>query len=172
MAALAVADLFRVLAPAARVSMKWPNDVLLNDRKAAGILLESSGSAGRIDWLVIGVGVNLTDAPAGIDIRPGGTPPTGVVAEGGRHATPLEALAVLAEAMSRRVALFEREGFEPVRADWLAQAARLSETVEAGLANDRLEGIFEDVDLSGSLVLRTASGGLRRIAAADIFFPD
>ncbi|MEL6336427.1 MAG: biotin--[acetyl-CoA-carboxylase] ligase [Pseudomonadota bacterium] len=171
-AALAVAELFRTLAPRAEVTMKWPNDVLLNGRKAAGILLESSGGAGRLDWLVIGIGVNLGQPPEMTEIRPGGTPPTGIAAEGGRHATPRAALEILAAALDRSLGQLTQEGFAPVRAAWMAQAARLGQRIGAGLANESLEGVFEDVDPSGALVLRTGQGGLRRIAAADIFFPD
>ncbi|MEM6421173.1 MAG: biotin--[acetyl-CoA-carboxylase] ligase [Pseudomonadota bacterium] len=171
-AALAVADLCRLLAPRAEVTLKWPNDVLLNGGKVAGILLESASHAGRLDWIVVGIGVNLAAAPPPLDIRAGGTPPTSVIAEGGRKIAPDAALGLLAQALQRHLDRFMADGFEPIRADWLAQAERLGGRIGAGLATERLDGIFEDVDLSGALVLRTVSGGVRRVAAADIFFPD
>lgn len=170
-ACLALADLFAALAPAAEVSFKWPNDALLAGGKAAGILLESAGNRDRLDWLAVGIGVNLAGAPPAEAIRPGGTPPISVAEAGGRVADPDEALDILAAAFARWDARFRGEGFEPIRAHWLARAARLGQPIGAGLADGTLTGIFEDVDSDGRLVLGTADGR-RRIPAADIFFPE
>ena len=62
-AALAVADLLDAYAPPALVSIKWPNDVMLDDRKASGILLESGAHDSGGLWLAVGIGVNLAHAP-------------------------------------------------------------------------------------------------------------
>ncbi|MEL6267146.1 MAG: biotin--[acetyl-CoA-carboxylase] ligase [Pseudomonadota bacterium] len=170
-AALAVGDLVATLAPGAGIAFKWPNDVLMEGAKIAGILLESSGRGAAVDWLVIGIGVNLVAAPDAAEIRPGGATPGAIAALGGRRATPGEALAILDAALDRHLDRLAREGFAPIRRDWLARAARLGQTIGAGLATGRLDGVFEDVDLNGAVVLRTPDGARRVIAAADIYFP-
>ncbi|HUF55649.1 MAG TPA: biotin--[acetyl-CoA-carboxylase] ligase [Thermohalobaculum sp.] len=165
-AGLAVAELLEHLAPGAEVRLKWPNDALLNGAKAAGILLESFG--GRPTQLAIGIGVNLAHSPPAAEAR---WRPTSVAAETGSAPNPDAALGVLAERLDRWLRLDAAEGFAPVRAAWLARAARRGQPIEARLPGRTLTGRFEDVDTDGALVLGTADGR-RRIAAADIFFPD
>lgn len=167
-AGLAVADLFDALAPGVPVAMKWPNDALLNGKKAAGVLLESFGpGGGHAANLAIGIGVNLAHHP-----DPGETrwPPTSVKAETGRDTDPADALTLLATALARWLAIEATQGFAPVRAAWLARAARLGQPIEARLPRESVTGRFEDLDSDGALVLRTQTG-LRRIAAADVYFP-
>ena len=69
-AALATGDAVASFAPSARIALKWPNDVLLDGHKVAGILLESAGSAGgcAVEWLAVGIGMNLANYPAGTDM--------------------------------------------------------------------------------------------------------
>jgi BirA family biotin operon repressor/biotin-[acetyl-CoA-carboxylase] ligase len=166
-ACLAVAELFDAVAPGARVALKWPNDALLNGRKAAGVLLESEGRGRGVAWLAVGIGVNLAEGPAAAE--PGAWPPTSVRAEAGAAPAPETALTLLAGAFARWSARLAAEGFEPLRAAWLARAARLGEKVAARLPRETVEGVFADLDAEGALVLATAAGP-RRITAADVFF--
>ncbi len=170
-AGLAVADLLVEGAPGAEIRLKWPNDVLLNGRKAAGILLESAGTGGRTDWLAIGIGVNLASHPALDECRPGAPRPTSLAAEGAAALSPEAALAALDRHLAGWIARFDRDGFPTIRAAWLARAAHLGQRIGAGLVRERLEGTFEDVDATGALVLHTALGR-RRIAAAELYFPE
>ncbi|MEM9146103.1 MAG: biotin--[acetyl-CoA-carboxylase] ligase [Pseudomonadota bacterium] len=170
-AALAVADVAEAAAPEAEIRLKWPNDVLVNGGKVAGILLESAGIAEQLHWLAVGIGVNLVGAPGDAEIRPGGTPPISLTAAGAAPMRPETALSHLAEAMARWLARFESHGFEPIRSAWLARAAHLGQRIGAGLPTEQLWGTFEAVDDRGNLVLNTASGR-RLIAAAEIHFPE
>lgn len=166
-ACLAVAELLSALAPGARASLKWPNDPLLNGRKTAGVLIDSAGSGGRLDWMAIGIGVNLATAPGPESLRPGGTPATSVVAEGGRPTPPETALAGLAAAMARWQGIHAAEGFAPIRAAWLARAEGLGRPVAASAGSETLRGTFEDMDDMGRLVLWDGAQR-RRLAAADL----
>ncbi|MEM6487528.1 MAG: biotin--[acetyl-CoA-carboxylase] ligase [Pseudomonadota bacterium] len=170
-ACLAVGELLDYAAPGHDVAFKWPNDALLDGCKVAGVLLEAASARERVAWLVIGIGVNLAEGPPPDALRPGATPPIALAAATGRAPTPEQALAVLAPALARWLHRLQHEGFAPLRRAWLARAARLGETIGAGLADERLEGRFVDVDDTGALVLITTGGHRRVVTAADIFFP-
>lgn len=169
-AALALADAVdAVIGPLGGVALKWPNDVLLHGGKLAGILLESSGQAGQISHLCIGIGVNLVAAPAAAEVEPGAVVPVSLMGETGIRIAPEEFLSLLAPAFAAREAVFLSQGFAPIRAAWLARAARLGEVITARSVRETVQGRFETVDEGGALVLKTANG-LTRVQAADVFF--
>ncbi len=152
-------------------SLKWPNDVLLNGGKVAGILLESQGAAeGRIGHLAIGIGVNLIAAPDPELIEPGATRPVTVLAETGQRLNPETLLNHLAPAYAGWEALFQARGFAPLRDSWLSHAARLGEVITARTGSATHLGRFETLDPTGALVLATPQGRLS-IPAAEVFFP-
>lgn len=169
-AALALHDAFVAATGRAQgLALKWPNDVLLNGGKVAGILLESAGAAGRPAPLAIGFGVNLVAAPAPEAVEAGALRPVSLMSETGVAVAPEEFLALLAPAFARLEAQFAAYGFAPIREAWLGRAARLGETVTARTGHDEVTGVFETVDAAGNLVLRT-SRARRAIAAAEVFF--
>ena len=150
-------------------TLKWPNDVLLNGGKLAGILLESSGQGGQISHFAIGIGVNLIHVPETGAVEPGAVAPVSLAQATGVAVTPEEFLELLAPAYAAREAAFRAQGFAPIREAWLARAARLGEEIVARTAKDAWRGRFETVDAEGNLVLST-SEGRRAIAAAEVFF--
>jgi BirA family biotin operon repressor/biotin-[acetyl-CoA-carboxylase] ligase len=149
--------------------VKWPNDLLLNGGKLAGILLETQGAGGRTEHLAIGVGVNLAEAPPPEAMEPGALPAVSLRAETGLAVAPETLLTRLAAAYALWEARFRAEGFEPLRRAWLARAARLGEPIRARTGRGDHSGTFETVDAAGALVLRTP-GGRMAIPAAEIFF--
>ena len=150
-------------------SLKWPNDVLLNGGKLAGILLESAGSGGRLTHFAIGIGVNLKEAPGAAEVEEGATRPVSLLSETGVAITPEEFLDLLAPAYAHYEAQFTTYGFDPIRTAWLSRAARLGEVVTARTTRDEVTGTFETVDAAGNLVLFTAKSRVA-IPAADVFF--
>lgn len=169
-AALALdAALGQMAGPHARLAIKWPNDVLLNGGKVAGILLESVGIGGVVSHLAIGIGVNMAEAPPSAALEPGAVTPVSLRGETGLTIDPADFLPPLATAFARYARQFETYGFAPIRQAWLARAARLGERIVARTGQESFEGIFESIDETGALILRTAQGP-RAIAAADIFF--
>lgn len=152
------------------LSLKWPNDVLLNGGKVAGILLESAGVAGSIvSHIAIGIGVNLTQAPDASEVESGATRPVSLMSETGAAVDAESFLDLLAPAYARWETQFTTYGFEPVRTAWLARAARLGEVVTARTSRQETTGTFETVDSAGNLVLNTAKGRVA-IPAAEVFF--
>lgn len=169
-AALALFDAFvGVTGRAAGLSLKWPNDVLLNGGKVAGILLESIGSGTGVNHLAIGIGVNLIAAPDGNIVEPGALAPVSLADETGMQISPQDFLAQLAPAFAKWETQFTTYGFAPIRAAWLERAAKLGEVITARTGRDEITGTFETIDDTGNLILSTAKGQ-RAIAAADVFF--
>lgn len=150
-----------------KLSLKWPNDVLLNGGKVAGILLESSGTGTQVDWLSIGIGVNLAHVPQGVTDAL--FAPTSLIAAGGAPATPEDFLTPLAAAYAQQERLLQEEGFDRIRSDWLRHAARIGEEIRASTGRETITGTFDTVDAEGNLVLITAKGP-RAIPAAEVYF--
>ncbi|BCW89456.1 Bifunctional ligase/repressor BirA [Alphaproteobacteria bacterium SO-S41] len=163
-AALAVADLFERLAPG-HCTLKWPNDPLLDGRKAAGVLPDSAGrSDGRLDWLLVGFGVNLATSP---DDAPY---PTASVAQiTGAAPDPDIALTILANAWQRRFDAWQTNGFAAIRTAWLARAHGLQKDVRVQLPNETFTARFEGLDETGALIARLPSGETRLVSAGDVF---
>ncbi|WP_444665586.1 biotin--[acetyl-CoA-carboxylase] ligase [Cereibacter changlensis] len=150
-------------------TLKWPNDVLLNGGKLAGILLESLGQGAQVQHLAIGIGVNLIAAPDPALVEPGALRPVSLLGETGLRITPTALLDALAPAYARWEQAFTTQGFAPLRSAWLAHAARLGEPIRARTGQTTRDGIFETVDATGALVMMTAEGRVA-IPAAEVFF--
>lgn len=150
-------------------ALKWPNDVLLQGGKMAGILLESTVLApGRL-VLAIGIGVNLLHAPVPESLEPGSVAPVSLKAGAGVEIAPEAFLDPLARGFAHWQRVLERDGFAPVRSAWLDRAARLGEEITARTMRDSVTGRFAGIDAGGQLVLDTA-GGRVLVPAADIYF--
>lgn len=166
-AALALYDtLSLVSGPAVRLALKWPNDVLLNGGKVAGILLESRGQEDALT-LVVGIGVNLAAAPAAD--KDTVFVPVSVKEETGILVTPEDFLDVLAPVFSGWEKCLLDRGFQPVRDAFLSRAARLGQAITARTSHGVITGCFEGIDTEGALVLVTAEGR-QTIQAADVYF--
>lgn len=169
-AALALRDaLVAVTGLAVGWSLKWPNDVLLNGGKLAGILLESVGAGREAAHLAIGFGVNLVSAPAAEQVEEGALLPVSLLGETGLRIAPEVFLDALAPAYAAWESAFISKGFAPLRAAWLADAAKLGETIRARTGTQTQIGVFETIDQSGNLILRTSQGPAV-IPAAEVFF--
>lgn len=165
-AALAVHDLVATYASRSVVKVKWPNDVLVDGKKVAGILLESSGDAGvdALPWVAVGIGVNLVHAPAAAQY------PATFIGAHGPAPSPAEALAALAEAWETRFRTWRVSGFAAIREAWLAVAAGLGQPIEVRLPGETLTGRFETLMPDGALSLLLPTGARRAITAGEVFF--
>ena len=167
-AAVALAETLRpLLPPGAEIALKWPNDVLIGRRKVSGILPEAvSGEAGRVEALILGIGVNVASHPEG-----SAWPATDLAAEGAKIALePL--LERLAAALDRWIGIWGREGFAPVRARWMELALGAGERMELRLEHRVLAGRFIEIDAEGALLLAPTDGSPpQKIRAGEVFFP-
>jgi BirA family transcriptional regulator, biotin operon repressor / biotin---[acetyl-CoA-carboxylase] ligase len=162
------AALGEVVPPMVEVTYKWPNDILLNRRKAGGILLETeSVTRDRLDWLVLGVGINVATHPSEAV-----HPATSLRNEGADDVTVEMLLEAFARHFLSWVNRWLDDGFEPVRLAWREQARGIGAPVQVRLPNAELAGTFEDIDADGALLLRRADQSLQRVTAGDVFFGD
>lgn len=152
-AAVALYEVVAIYAPAVRI--KWPNDLVWEGAKLAGILLERQGDA-----VILGFGVNLAAHPEGLD-----RPVTSIAALAGRAPAPDAFLEILARNLSRWLARWREDGLAPVRALWLEAAHPLG----TPLSTSEGEGLFDGLDETGALRLRLPGGGVRTIYAGDVF---
>jgi BirA family transcriptional regulator, biotin operon repressor / biotin---[acetyl-CoA-carboxylase] ligase len=166
-AAGALADALQPLLPEAVCCCKWPNDVLIDDRKVAGILLESeTDSSGGLEWLVLGIGINVQHFPPDSEF-----PATSLCNEGGRLDQPGPVLVRFIQAFNTWYEVWLKEGFRAIREGWLQTARGVGGPVTVRLEKQTLVGTFADLDSDGALLLDLPSGERRRITAGDVFFP-
>lgn len=149
----------------ARLRLKWPNDVLLDGAKLAGILLEGEALPAGGFAVAIGIGVNVAHAPDGL--------PYPAVALRGLG-IPVDA-ATLFAALSDAWAGLERlwadgKGFDVIRRLWLERAAGLGERVAVQIGGETLSGTFETIDETGRLVVAVGDGTRRMVAAGEVHF--
>lgn len=146
--------------------IKWPNDILANGRKISGILLESLAlEEGRMA-VAIGIGINCAHHP-----DPALYHATDL-AELGIEKSPEPLFPHLASTMAATLDAWNQgKGFPQIRAEWLRLARGVGEKISVNLPTGPLEGIFEDIDGTGRLVLRLQNSEIRHISAGDVFFP-
>jgi BirA family biotin operon repressor/biotin-[acetyl-CoA-carboxylase] ligase len=164
-AALAVCDLARAYVDPAKTRVKWPNDLMIGDAKAAGILLESGPAPDGGLWVGVGVGVNLAYAPENVE-----RPATRFADHAANVPDVAQALQGLAFAFAEWQAVWETQGFDAIAKAWTASAYRLGEPAQARLANETVSGVAEGLDADGALSLRLNDGTVRKISAGDVFF--
>ncbi len=141
--------------PEFNVRLKWPNDVLLDGKKVAGILLETTG-----DKVVVGIGVNLVSNPDKNMLYP--------TANLGGRLSPIGLVKRLMIQYDALFDVFSKKGFKKIRARWLDLATGVGETISVHLPTEELIGTFKGISDDGALLLQTGKR-VRSITAGDVF---
>jgi len=165
LAAVAVCQAVR-RAGVASAAIKWPNDVLASGRKLAGVLTEMAAEVERVQWLVVGIGVNVNAAADDFpdELR---ELATSLLIERGDPVPRALFAAALLTALEEWLDRHAAEGFAPVRAAWREMSDTLGREVRVRVGSADQVGLAEDVDETGALLVRTASG-LERVVAGDV----
>jgi BirA family transcriptional regulator, biotin operon repressor / biotin---[acetyl-CoA-carboxylase] ligase len=142
-AALAVADATDAVLPGGRSRLKWPNDVLVDGAKVAGVLVEIIEDAAAI----VGIGMNIATAPKGTLY------PVMCLRDAGSAVMPDVVLTELLAALEQHLARWRDEGFAPLRAAWLARGPRVGEVVRVRVGGRVQTGRFAGLDADGALLL-------------------
>jgi len=152
---LAVARSIRSLSP----KIKWPNDILIQNKKVCGILLEATQ-----DTLIIGIGVNIDTCP-----DTGMMYPVTCLKAHRMHTSYKQLLENILQNFDNVIQLFEQNGFEPIRQEWLALACGLHQQISVNLPSQTIKGIFEGINEMGALLLAVPNNQVIQITAGDVF---
>jgi len=145
------------------VSLKWPNDLLLDGAKVGGILVELAGITHPL-MVVVGVGINVGGGP---EIRDRLGISIGDVHDVYDHISRNELAARLVESIYRSIVRFEVEGFAMLRERWHQLHAHRDLPVVVRTANESIEGIARGVTLAGELMLETTRG-IRHFSGGEV----
>jgi len=148
--------------------IKWPNDVLINGRKVAGLLNEMSAETDRVNFVILGIGVNLnmtlSQFPA--DVR---TPATSLLLEQGLPVNRAQFAATMLGELDRLYTDFLLHGFGPVRDEWQQRCnANGREIVVSEAGVETVRGMFQGIDGDGALLVQSPGGMVERILSGDV----
>ena len=160
LASLTLASLLRdVFDIDARV--KWPNDILVDERKISGMLAEMEADSDRIIYINIGLGINVNNDPS--HIEPAATSLKNIL---GRSVSKKDIFSRFLSAFEQRM---QNTAFDHVIEEWKKYTVTLNRDVRVVTSHEVFEGMAVDVDDSGALVLKTADGSLKKVIYGDCF---
>ena len=160
---LAVLQTIKQINSDADVVLKWPNDVLINNKKVSGILIER----GHNGYMVVGIGVNIKASPSSLDL----IYPATNLAEIGLLADRIEFMKLYIYSLDSLHEIWQERGFAKIVELWQAYAKGLNEAIEVHTSKGIKKGIFTGIDIEGRLLLRTETK-IEAIFAGDVFFKD
>ena len=141
--------------------VKWPNDILVDDRKISGMLSELEAEADQVSFISIGIGINVNNDPS--EAEPGASSLKKIA---GREISRKDLLSRFLEAFSNRM---KNSDFEDVISEWKNYTVTLGRHVRIATHAEVSEGLAVDVDENGALVLELANGEQKKIIHGDCF---
>lgn len=162
MAAVSTAQAIRAKTDA-QALIKWPNDIIINGKKAAGILTEMEAEPDSAKFLVVGIGINVTakehDLPKGA---------TSISLETEYPVSRPVLVRTLLESFEKNYILFKNKGFSLIRREWLNLSLTLGRRVKVISMHRRIEGEATDIDSDGALKIRLDNGFQEKVMAGDL----
>ena len=166
MAGVAIAELLAGYCPQ-QVKLKWPNDVLINKKKACGILTEMKTTGNKLDFVIIGIGININMQIQ--DLLPSLAPiATSLRIETGKSFDRVDLTVKLLEQIGVFYQSFLNEGIKPLRELWLSYSQLLQRLIEIRFGEEVYRGIVRGMDDSGALIIETEKSGQQRVIAGDL----
>ena len=148
-------------------SIKWPNDILISEKKVAGLLNEMSAETDGINFVILGIGVNLNMLPEQfpLDLR---YPATSLLIETGSRVERGHFAVLLLDELDTLYGDFLQHGFGPVREEWQQRCnARDRRVIVSDTGTGEVSGMFAGIDEDGALLLRSATGAVERVISGD-----
>ncbi|MDX2082495.1 MAG: biotin--[acetyl-CoA-carboxylase] ligase [Rickettsiales bacterium] len=152
----------QLLKPDLKIENKWPNDLLIDEKKIAGILLESKINQKNCELVIVGIGLNIVSNP-GQTIFPASN-----LKKFGIEISCEKALKNFLNQFENLYKNYLDFGFVGIRKLWLEKSFCLNQEIKVKNNNQEISGIFSDLDEEGNLILKT-SDGIKKISAADVY---
>ncbi len=166
MAGVALADTIRGVFKL-NCSLKWPNDLLIKDKKLAGILAEISGDSEEINYIILGIGINVNSSPQDIpnDIK---DIATSIFIETQNNYLRAELIAHILKKLEYWYNLYIKEGFLPIKKKWMEMNATIGRDVIIFLKDKKINGKATEIDNVGNLVILDESGFRQKVFYGDV----
>lgn len=132
-----------------KIELKWPNDLLINQKKVAGILLESKFIGQECQFLIVGIGVNIKDFPANSIFQ------ASSLFHENLKTDKESFLKIFLDEFSKIYEIWQNFGFTKIINLWLKNAYKLGEEIEVKLDEEKIRGIFVNLDKNANLILKT-----------------
>ncbi|AET66846.1 birA, biotin-(acetyl-CoA-carboxylase) ligase [Desulfosporosinus orientis DSM 765] len=164
--AVVVAETIKIVTGCAS-GIKWPNDILINDKKVCGILAESSFSKDKVEYVIIGLGINVNLAAKHL-------PPdcketsTSLSLELGHNVSRIKLLKQFIISWDEHFQGFVKAGHPYLRSKWIGNNVTLGKNVTVTKGKDSSHGVAEDLSENGGLVVRLSDGSLEEYLAEDV----
>ena len=155
-----------------RARLKWPNDVTIGSKKVAGVIIDASVESGRLEYAVIGAGINFDVDVEKIERTLRGTPDRygGVTSIRGHDCTAnrLDLIRAFFAELERNLSRLESGRTGAIIKDWTRDSCTLGGRVSAHTGGGRITGVAQKIDRDGALIIKTRGGKAERILAEDI----
>jgi BirA family biotin operon repressor/biotin-[acetyl-CoA-carboxylase] ligase len=149
----------------AQAFIKWPNDIIINEKKIAGILTEMEAETDSIKFLILGIGINVNTAIS--ELLKGAS---SIYKETGNKVERVGLVKIVLEKLEDNYNIFKKEGFSPLKDDWCNLSLTLGKRVRAVCMHKKIEGEAVDIDSDGALRIRLDNGFYERVIAGDLIF--
>lgn len=147
------------------INIKWPNDILVNGKKIAGILTEMSTEMDAIDYIVVGLGLNVNTPIFPDDIR---EKATSIFIETSKHFPRARFIHEYLQLYEEYYEIFKRTGFEPIIKRWKEFTNMIGKRIIVEMISKKYSGEVQDIDRDGALILKDNKGRSHRIIFGDV----
>jgi BirA family biotin operon repressor/biotin-[acetyl-CoA-carboxylase] ligase len=165
-AGVAVAEVLSIYCPDT-VTLKWPNDVQIKKKKVCGILTEMRTTGTSLDFVIIGIGININIRHGELD-ESFRDQSTSLFDERGTHVSRADVAARLYDTLDRWYATYLRAGFHPVRDAWLAYSGIVDKIIQVNNKNETITGTVIGLDDYGALLIFDEHENKKKILAGDV----
>lgn len=147
--------------------IKWPNDIILNGKKVGGILTEMNSEMDRINYIVLGIGINVNMDPSLLppDVRVNATTLKEAI---GREVNRTEILSALIKELDRWYRIFLNDGYGSILDTWRGLSLSFRKKVKVTSLNRTIEGLAEEIDDYGRLLVRLEDGKIEKVVSGDV----
>lgn len=143
--------------------IKWPNDILLNHHKVAGILTELNAEMDQVKFVVVGIGLNVNTPKHLLPDKA-----TSLKQETGKNLSRITVMQEILRSLDRWYGLFKKQGFSPILKQWKHENITLGQRIVLSDPKRKTEGYAFDLDEDGSLLIRTDSGEIIKKVSGDV----